>query len=150
MKAPDLSIVDNAGVVSWTGSVDPLKAAATHAHLRHALVDLSKAKDRATLFAELDRALKLPEHFGHNWDALADVLEDRDWLGHRADARHRLPARASDRMDHPRGNPARGLRVLERAPRSVLGFRRINTKTYEKAQEGISRDDGAALSSRTS
>jgi RNAse (barnase) inhibitor barstar len=81
MKAPDLSIVDNAGVVSWTGSVDPLKAAATHAHLRHALVDLSKAKDRATLFAELDRALKLPEHFGHNWDALADVLEDRDWLG---------------------------------------------------------------------
>ena len=40
-----------------------------------------KAKDQATLFAELDRALALPEHFGHNWDALADVLEDRDWLG---------------------------------------------------------------------
>ena len=39
------------------------------------------AKDRTALFAELDRALKLPEHFGHNWDALADVLEDRDWLG---------------------------------------------------------------------
>jgi RNAse (barnase) inhibitor barstar len=81
MKAPDLSNIDDAGVVPWTGAVDPLKAAASHAHLRYAAVDLSKAKDRATLFAELDRTLKLPEHFGHNWDALADVLEDRDWLG---------------------------------------------------------------------
>ena len=44
-------------------------------------VDLAHAKDRAALFAQLDRALKLPEHFGHNLDALADVLEDRDWLG---------------------------------------------------------------------
>ena len=24
---------------------------------------------------------KLPEHFGNNWDALADCLEDGDWLG---------------------------------------------------------------------
>jgi RNAse (barnase) inhibitor barstar len=100
MKAPDLSIVDDAGVVPWTGSVDPLKAAATHAHLRYALVDLSKARDRATLFAELDRALRLPEHFGHNWDALADVLEDRDWLG-----RHgiviALTHAAGYRREHP-------------------------------------------------
>ena len=81
MKAPDLSEVDNAGVEEWSGSVDPLKVAATHAHLRFGSVDLSKAKDRATLFAALDHALKLPEHFGHNWDALADVLEDREWLG---------------------------------------------------------------------
>ena len=81
MKPPDLSVIDNAGVEEWTGGVDPLKVAASHAHLRFASVDLSKAKDRATLFAELDRALKLPEHFGHNWDALADVLEDREWLG---------------------------------------------------------------------
>jgi RNAse (barnase) inhibitor barstar len=81
MKAPDLSNLEDAGVVAWTGGVDPLKAAAAHARLRFAVIDLSKAKDRATLFAELDRTLRLPEHFGHNWDALADVLEDRDWLG---------------------------------------------------------------------
>ena len=81
MKAPDLAIVDDAGVQPWTGSAEPLKSAAAHAHLKLATVDLAHAKDRTALFAELDRALKLPEHFGHNWDALADVLEDRDWLG---------------------------------------------------------------------
>jgi RNAse (barnase) inhibitor barstar len=100
MKTPDLTDIDNAGVVPWTGSADPLKASASHAHLRFAAVDLAKARDRATLFAELDRALKLPEHFGHNWDALADVLEDRDWLG-----RHgiviALTHAAAYRKEHP-------------------------------------------------
>ena len=81
MKAPDLASVDDAGVHPWTGATDALKTAAAHAHLKFAVADLGRAKDRATLFAELDRALKLPEHFGHNFDALADVLEDRDWLG---------------------------------------------------------------------
>ncbi len=81
MKPPDLAVLDDAGVHAWTGTAEPLKTAAAHAHLKFASVDLGHAKDRTQLFAELDRALKLPEHFGHNWDALADVLEDRDWLG---------------------------------------------------------------------
>lgn len=81
MKPPELTSIDDAGMHEWHGGADPLKAAAAHAHLKFAHVDLGKAKDRATLFAEIDRALALPEHFGHNWDALADVLEDRDWLG---------------------------------------------------------------------
>ena len=81
MKAPDLAVVDDAGVHPWTGATDALKAAAAHAHLKFAVADLGKARDRATLFAELDRTLKLTEHFGHNFDALADVLEDSDWLG---------------------------------------------------------------------
>ena len=81
MKAPDLAVVEDAGVPAWSGSIEPLKAAAAHAHLKFAPVDLSHAKDRTELFAELDRALELPEHFGRNWDALADVLEDGDWLG---------------------------------------------------------------------
>ncbi len=81
MKPPDLALIDEAGVQPWSGPAEPLKTAAAHAHLKFATVDLTHAKDRTALFAELDRALKLPEHFGHNWDALADVLEDRDWLG---------------------------------------------------------------------
>jgi RNAse (barnase) inhibitor barstar len=81
MKAPDLTVVDDAGVQAWSGAIEPLKTAAAHAHLKLSTVDLARAKDRASVFAELDRALALPEHFGHNWDALADVLEDRDWLG---------------------------------------------------------------------
>jgi RNAse (barnase) inhibitor barstar len=83
MKAPDLSSVDDACVHAWSGSVDPLKHAAAHANLEYAHADLAHAKDRAALFSELDRALALPDHFGHNWDALADVFEDRDWLGKR-------------------------------------------------------------------
>ncbi len=81
MKAPDLAVVDDAAVLPWTGTLEPLKSAAVHAHLRFTQANLAPAKDRTMLFAELDRALRLPEHFGHNWDALADVLEDRDWLG---------------------------------------------------------------------
>jgi RNAse (barnase) inhibitor barstar len=81
MKAPDLSAIEDGCVRDWKGATEPLKAAAAQARLRYTVVDLAKAKDKATLFAEIDRALALPDHFGHNWDALADVLEDRDWLG---------------------------------------------------------------------
>ena len=100
MRAPDLAIVDDAGVHPWTGATEPLKAAAAHAHLKFASADLGLAKDRATLFAELDRALKLPEHFGHNFDALADVLEDRDWLG-KSGRVIALTHAAAYRKDHP-------------------------------------------------
>jgi RNAse (barnase) inhibitor barstar len=81
MKPPDLAKLEDACVRAWSGPTDALKAAAAAAHLRYRVVDLAKARDRATLFAELDRALELPDHFGKNFDALADVLEDRDWLG---------------------------------------------------------------------
>lgn len=100
MKAPDLASVDDAGVQPWAGSAEPLKTAAAHAHLKFSPVDLTHAKDRTALFAELDRALKLPEHFGHNWDALADVLEDRDWLG-KAGRVIAFSGTATYRRDHP-------------------------------------------------
>jgi RNAse (barnase) inhibitor barstar len=100
MKVPDLSLVDDCGVQEWKGATEPLKAAAAHAGLKHASVDLAKARDKATLFAELDRALALPGHFGHNWDALADVLEDRDWLGKKGRVIV-LSHVAQYRKDHP-------------------------------------------------
>lgn len=100
MKPPDLSSYDDAGVREWKGSAEPLKSAAAHAKLRFASVDLARAKDKATLFAEIDRALALPAHFGHNWDALADVLEDRDWLGKQGRV-VALAHVAAYRKDHP-------------------------------------------------
>ena len=109
MKAPDLAIVDDAGVHPWTGATDPLKAAAAHAHLKFAVANLAHAKDRATLFAELDRALKLPEHFGHNFDARWPTsCEDSDWLG--KSGRVLALAHAADyRKEHPNGlGDARG------------------------------------------
>jgi RNAse (barnase) inhibitor barstar len=81
MNAAELRNFEDAGMREWRGDPTGLAALAHEAHLRHAAVDLSRARDRATLFSELDRALALLPHFGHNFDALADVLEDRDWLG---------------------------------------------------------------------
>ena len=100
MAALDLTQTEECGVRPWTGGAEALKTQATHGNLRYASVDLSKAHDRATLFKTLDGALKLPEHFGHNFDALADVLEDRDWLGKRGLV-IALQHSATYRRDHP-------------------------------------------------
>jgi RNAse (barnase) inhibitor barstar len=100
MAALDLTQFDECGVRPISGSADAVKSQAAHAHLRYLDVDLAKVRDRATLFHELDGSLDLPEHFGHNFDALADVLEDRDWLGKRGAVivlRHAAPYR----KDHP-------------------------------------------------
>jgi RNAse (barnase) inhibitor barstar len=83
MNAAELRDYEEAGMRDWHGSAADLAPLAAEAHLRHAVVDLAHARDRATLFRELDRCLALLPHFGHNFDALADVLEDRDWLGKR-------------------------------------------------------------------
>ena len=100
MKAPDLTDLEEAGVHHWSGSAEPLKTAASHANLKYAHAEVGHAKDRAALFAELDRALALPDHFGHNWDALADVLEDRDWLG-KSGRVIALTGAAAYRREHP-------------------------------------------------
>jgi hypothetical protein len=100
MKAPDLTNVEEAGVRAWSGSLEPLRSAASHAQLSFATVDLAHAKDRTALFAALDKSLALPDHFGHNWDALADVLEDRDWLGKRGRV-IAFTGSAAYRREHP-------------------------------------------------
>lgn len=81
MKLPDLRDFDEAGVLEYHGHPDTIAAAAHHAKLRYLDVDLAHAEDKATLFAALSKGLDLPAHFGNNFDALADSLEDRDWLG---------------------------------------------------------------------
>ena len=43
---------------------------------RESTVDLGPVRDKAALLAVLARALALPSTFGHNWDALADALQD--------------------------------------------------------------------------
>lgn len=96
----DLKAFDECGVRPWSGAPDGIRSLATHANLRHAVVDLGKVHDRATLFKALDGSLKLPEHFGHNFDALADVLEDRDWLGKKGVVVTLLHA-AAYRAGHP-------------------------------------------------
>ena len=81
MKLPDLSDCEEARVLEYHGHAEAVELAATHAKLRYLCVDLSHAEDKATLFAALAKGLRMPDHFGRNFDALADSLEDRDWLG---------------------------------------------------------------------
>jgi len=100
MKLPDLSSYDEACVLEYHGHADAVQAATSHAKLRYCDVDLSHAEDKATLFAALAKGLALPEYFGNNFDALADVLEDRDWLGKRGCA-IRLAHAAHYRKTHP-------------------------------------------------
>ncbi len=42
-------------------------------------LDLAGAGTKAALLARCQTALGLPVEFGHNWDALADSLEDLSW-----------------------------------------------------------------------
>ena len=82
MKIRDLAVATDAGVREWAGSPDALKTAASAAKLRCCVVDLHGVGGKGPLLGALEKALKLPEHFGDNWDALADCLEDEDWVGH--------------------------------------------------------------------
>jgi RNAse (barnase) inhibitor barstar len=81
MKLPDLAVFDDSGVRDWSGDLDTVKGAATAAKLGFHSVDAGHADSKSALLAALAKGLKLPEHFGDNWDALADCLEDGDWLG---------------------------------------------------------------------
>ncbi|MFF3621487.1 barstar family protein [Streptomyces sp. NPDC002467] len=43
-------------------------------------LDLDGVRGKAALMRRCQEALELPEWFGGNWDALADVLRDFSWL----------------------------------------------------------------------
>ena len=59
--------------------LDALKTASKELQFPFAHIDLSTAKDKEDVFAALSIALRLPDWFGHNWDALADCLCDLSW-----------------------------------------------------------------------
>jgi len=81
MNLPDLHDLDIAGVHVLHGDVHALAAAAGAAKLRFVAADLKGVSSKAELLLALAKGLKLPEHFGTNWDALADSVEDSEWLG---------------------------------------------------------------------
>ena len=62
-----------------TADVQAVEAAA--AGLGYAVfhVDLDGCADKAALLARIGAALRFPDWFGHNWDALADCLADMSW-----------------------------------------------------------------------
>jgi len=81
MNLPDLHDLEIAGVHTLRGDTQTLAAATAAAKLRFYSTDLAGVDSKAALLAALAKGLKLPQHFGNNWDALADSVEDADWLG---------------------------------------------------------------------
>jgi RNAse (barnase) inhibitor barstar len=81
MKVPDLTDLEGAGVHPWRGDTHALAAAAAAAKLAFRSVDLKSVANKADLMAALQKGLALPDHFGANFDALADSLEDGQWAG---------------------------------------------------------------------
>lgn len=69
---------DGGGVFYVPGDVDTRKAqaAAKKAGLAFFHVDGKSVQRKEQLLNSLATALDLPEHFGHNWDALEECLND--------------------------------------------------------------------------
>jgi RNAse (barnase) inhibitor barstar len=62
------------------GRIDDLIEGARAADCLVLRVDLSTVRHKQGLLDALGKALRFPEWFGHNWDALADCLQDMAWL----------------------------------------------------------------------
>ncbi|MCX5197898.1 barstar family protein [Streptomyces sp. NBC_00249] len=58
----------------------PAVAAAEEAGWTVVRLDLDGVRSKAALMRRCGDALRVPEWFGGNWDALADVLVDLSWL----------------------------------------------------------------------
>ncbi|KIZ17506.1 hypothetical protein SNA_13475 [Streptomyces natalensis ATCC 27448] len=69
------------GVLTWPADrpVADALAAARDAGWSGAALDLEGALDKAEFMERCARALRLPQWFGRNWDALADCLTDLSW-----------------------------------------------------------------------
>jgi len=83
MKLPDLNDLEMAGVHAWKGDSSGLAAAAAAAKFHFHAADLKDATNKQELLAAVAKGLSLPTHFCGNWDALADSVEDEEWLGKR-------------------------------------------------------------------
>ncbi|MDD4910709.1 MAG: barstar family protein [Sideroxydans sp.] len=71
--------VNGAGVFNLNCSLDELRDAVQRANFTLFEVDLAIAHGKGEVLAELARAIKAPDWFGHNWDALADAMGDLSW-----------------------------------------------------------------------
>ena len=63
-----------------SGSGAALQAALTAAKVGEVqLLDGAQARDKAAFMTAIARALRFPDYFGHNWDALVDCLDELHW-----------------------------------------------------------------------
>ena len=62
------------------GPIDDLQTGASSAGCLVLRIDLFGVRNKDELLTAVGKALRFPEWFGHNWDALADCLTDMAWL----------------------------------------------------------------------
>lgn len=74
-----LQDVNEAGVYRLTCPVTILEANAALSGLTLFEADLAAVHGKGAFLATLAQGLRAPGWFGHNWDALADVLCDLSW-----------------------------------------------------------------------
>lgn len=75
-----LQDVNETGVYRLSCPVAVLEANVALSDLTLFEVNVAAGHGKGELLADLARATNAPEWFGHNWDALADVLCDLSWL----------------------------------------------------------------------
>lgn len=62
------------------GGAAALSASAARLGLTFVTIDLVGCGNKHDFLGRMARALRFPDWFGHNWDALADCLSDLEWL----------------------------------------------------------------------
>jgi hypothetical protein len=67
-------------LIAATQREQVLRKSALPPELAVAVLDGAAASSRAGFFQEVAQALRFPEYFGHNWDAVYDCLTDLNWL----------------------------------------------------------------------
>jgi RNAse (barnase) inhibitor barstar len=83
MKPLNLDDLNRVGIhpLKTPQAVAHLVQACEGSELRYFVVNVGGIHDKAQLLERLAETLKFPDYFGHNWDALYDVLCDEEWFG---------------------------------------------------------------------
>lgn len=70
---------EKGGMAHVSGELSGLRQEIAAAQLRLFELDLSACQGKAEFLSAMACALQVPDGFGHNFDALADVLADFSW-----------------------------------------------------------------------
>jgi len=78
--AKELVDAQQSGVYQLVRGPEEVERAAGEAGLAVFRMDIGSANNKKDFLAEVATALRFPDWFGSNWDALNDCLTDLDWL----------------------------------------------------------------------
>ncbi|MDR2014191.1 MAG: barstar family protein [Azoarcus sp.] len=83
MKPLSLDDLDRAGIhpLKEPEALADLIQACETSSLHYFAIDIADVLNKAQLLERFAETLKFPDYFGRNWDALYDVLCDREWFG---------------------------------------------------------------------